>query len=58
MIVSVTGLMEGSKKKADKYWPEEENRINDLGNGTKLEYKETSYQGTYYLRWEIVKISC
>ena len=56
--MSITGYMEGRKMKADKYWPDEENRIMHLGNGTKMDYKETSYQGTYYLRWEIVKISC
>merc|ERR1719228_581949 len=26
----------------------------DLGNGIKLEYKETSYQGTHYLRTIII----
>ena len=57
IIVSITALMEGNKKKADKYWPDEENRIMDLGNGVKLEYKETSYQGTYYLRWLIINTS-
>ena len=53
VIVSITGLKEGSKKKADKYWPDEESRTMDLGNSIKLEYRETSYQGTYYRRFII-----
>ena len=46
----ITCLVEGKKKKADQYWPDEENRKMDLGNGHQLEYVDTSYQGTYYHR--------
>ena len=56
IIVMITGLTEGNKVKAHQYWPDEENRTMDLGNGVKLEYKEHTYQGTYYLRWENIDI--
>ena len=47
----ITGQKEGNKRKADQYWPDEENKMMDLENGIKLEHKQTSYQGTYFHRY-------
>jgi protein tyrosine phosphatase len=50
----ITGLTEGNVRKADQYWPDEDNKMMDLGNGVKLEHKEKSYQGTYFHRYRII----
>ena len=51
MIVNLTDLTEGTKKKSDRYWPDDKNKILELDNGVKLEHlSQTSYQGTYYHR--------
>ena len=47
----ITSLMEGNKRKADQYWPDEDKDIMDLNNGMKVEHKKKSYQGTYFLRY-------
>ena len=47
----ITGLMEGTKMKADLYWPDEENKMMELGNDVTVEYLETSFQGTYFHRY-------
>ena len=41
-------------RKADKYWPDEEEKIMDLGNDIKLQHRETSYQGTYFQRYAMM----
>ena len=52
MIVNLTDLTEGTKKKSDRYWPDENKKILELDNGVKLEHlSQTSYQGTYYHRY-------
>eukprot|EP00092_Neocalanus_flemingeri_P068120 GFUD01083196.1.p1 GENE.GFUD01083196.1~~GFUD01083196.1.p1 ORF type:complete len:292 (-),score=81.24 GFUD01083196.1:8-811(-) len=50
VIVMITGLQEGEKKKADQYWPDQENKVMDLDNGIKLVHKDSSYHGTYFTR--------
>ena len=51
VIIMLTGLTEGNKKKADQYWPDKDNKTKNLGTGTKLEHlSDPSYQGTYYHR--------
>ena len=46
----LTDLMEGGKKKADQYWPDENERMFDLDAGVKLEFISSSYTWTYYER--------
>ena len=46
----LTDLEEGGKKKADKYWPDENAPTLDLGNGVTIEHLSTSYQWTFYER--------
>ena len=50
MIVMLTSLEEGTKKKADQYWPDKDQETVDLGNGVKLQHVTTSFQGTYLNR--------
>ena len=50
IIVMLTGLEEGNKKKADQYWPDKDQETLDLGNGVNLKHVSTTFQGTYLNR--------
>ena len=50
VIVMITELVEGGKKKADQYWPDKETKTIDLENNIKLQFLQSTYQGTYYQR--------
>ena len=50
IIVMLTGLEEGNKKKADQYWPDQEEEVMDVGRGIILAHVSTSYQGTFFTR--------
>ena len=50
MIVMLTSLEEGTKKKADQYWPDKDNRRMDLKEGARAELQDTSFQGNYHIR--------
>ena len=56
VIVMITSLTEGNIKKADKYWPDEENPTIKLEGNIELKYVDTSYQGTYFLRYSYLYI--
>ena len=46
----LTALEEDNNKKADQYWPDRNNKVINVGKEIKLEYVETTYQGTYLNR--------
>ena len=50
IIVMLTGLKEGNKKKADQYWPDQEQEVMEVGRGIILAHVSTSYQGTFFTR--------
>ena len=47
----ITALEEKGRTKADKYWPDKEDPILDIGDGIMLEHLSTSYQGVYFHRY-------
>ena len=61
VIMMITKLVEGNKVKAHQYWPSDgsdnsdidnpTDHIIDLGDDCKVQFKSSSFQGTYYLRY-------
>ena len=49
VIMMITRLLEGRKRKAHQYWPDQENPLMEIGGGFKVEHVTTS-EGTYFIR--------
>ena len=50
LVVMLTDLQEGGRKKSDQYWPDRDNEVKEIGSGISLKHMSSSYQGVFITR--------
>ena len=53
LVVMLTDLQEGGRKKSDQYWPDRDNEVKEIGSGISIKHVSSSYQGVFIREdWE------
>ena len=54
LIVMLTDLEEGGRRKSDQYWPDRDNEKREIGSGISLQHVSSSYQGVFITRKDFI----